>query len=97
MRLKKKTTLNYKNAKLIHVFRIMKSQPPRTWIQADFPFCAKGYLETLIALGLVEKVDVLYDKGGKLKGWYRGVRGYRLINKELEQTKLTEELINVQS
>lgn len=73
-----------KKEELLHIFRKILSDKNRSWICSDFAALSRSrsksrmYLETLVSLGVLEKVRVFYTTGAGLKA-DREIIGYKLI------------------
>lgn len=67
-------------AKILRIHRMMKADPLRIWICKDFginPKTGKQYMTTLVGLGLIEQVPVIYRFGNRLKAT-RNIMGWRI-------------------
>ncbi len=69
---------------LIRCYKRMKARPLRTFILHDFGLnCQRDrvYLTTLVHLGLVEEVSVIY-KAGRRHVACRATHGYRFLRRD---------------
>ena len=77
----KRTRLMSQNV-LLRIWRTIMSNPQRVFVMRDFRLSGqldKIYLDTLIKLGFVEKVQVIWRAGCK-KGAIRSTAGYRAVH-----------------
>lgn len=65
---------------LLRMYKTMKRKPKKVFVLHDFNVSNKyrTYLTTLVNLGLIEEVDVLYKMGVKSYGM-RGTKGYKFL------------------
>lgn len=77
--------------KLVRIWEKILSNPLRTWIARDFPYrtSTKRYLETLVKMRLIEKVDTYY--GARSKSRFRIV-GYRMTLFSLAHKEVFDEV-----
>lgn len=65
---------------ILRIYRTFKSKPKKIFLRRDFGFSKKygqAYLDTLVKLGLTERVIVYYGFGVK-RCARKEVRGYKL-------------------
>lgn len=83
----KKTLKFLLGEKLVRIYKIIKNEPLKVWVKSDFKFFLMGvhgiesYLNILIRLGLIKKVNAVYYHGLNYKT-LSGVKGYKYNNNQ---------------
>lgn len=77
---------------LLRIYKDFKKYPLRIFVASDFfkstrVILREKYLHTLVSLDLIEEVPTVYEFGLRGKKARRGVRGYKIIQKQNDRTK----------